>query len=165
MMVHMGPLEPDPTEIAVGLICFFLIFGILGRIILPRLEQTLARREDAIEGGAERAQAAMAEAEETYLAYRRELTAAQHEASRIRQAAAEEGAALITAAREQGLREREELVAAAHAQLAVDQALAAITLRENVGDLATDLAGRIIGEPLDTFAAQRGSVERFFADR
>ncbi|MFC8449422.1 hypothetical protein [Kitasatospora sp. NPDC057223] len=161
----MGPLEPDPTEIIVGLICFFLIFGILGRIILPRLEQTLARREDAIEGGAERARAAMAEAEDTYTAYRQELAAAQHEAARIRQAAAEEGAALITAAREQGQREREELVAAAHAQIAVDQALAAITLRENVGGLATDLAGRIIGEPLDAFAAQRGSVERFFADR
>jgi F-type H+-transporting ATPase subunit b len=159
-MVHMGPLEPDPSEIIVGLICFFLIFGILGRIILPRLEQTLARREDAIEGGAERAQAAMAEAEDTYTAYRQELAAAQH-----RQAAAEEGAALIAAAREQGQREREELVAAAHAQIAVDQALAAITLRENVGSLATDLAGRIIGEPLDAFAAQRGSVERFFADR
>ncbi|MFI6443733.1 hypothetical protein [Kitasatospora sp. NPDC050543] len=161
----MGPLEPDYPEMAVGLICFFLLFGVLGRIVLPRLERTLAARRDAIEGGAERAQTAQAEAERTLAEYRQELAAAHHEAARIRQEAAEQGAALLAAAREEGQRERAELLAAAHARLAVDQALAAVALQANVGELATELAGRIVGEPLDSFAAQRGTVERFFAER
>lgn len=164
-MVRMGPLEPDPAEILVGLLCFFLIFGILGRIVLPGLERTLAARRDAIEGGAERAAEAQAETLRTLAAYRQELAAAHHEAARIRQAAAEEGAALVAAAREEGQRERAELVRAARARFTVDQALAAVALRENVGTLATDLAGRIVGEPLDSFTAGRGSVERFFAER
>ncbi len=161
----MGPLEPDPTEIVLGLLLFFLMFGILGRIILPRLERTLGERRDAVEGGVERARAATAEAEEIYTASRGELSRAQHEAARIRQAAAEEGAAIIAAAREEGLRERAELVAAAHSRIVVDQALAETALRATVGELATDLAGRIVGEPLDAFAAQRRSAEGFFADR
>ncbi|MCX5213189.1 hypothetical protein OG689_28650 [Kitasatospora sp. NBC_00240] len=161
----MGPLEPDPAEILVGLFCFFLIFGILGRIVLPRLERTLTERRNAIEGGAERAESDRSEALRTLAAYRRELAEAHHEAARIRQAAAEEGAALVAAAREQGQRERDELVSAARARIAVDQALAAVSLRENVGTLATDLAGRIVGEPLASFTAVRGSVERFFAER
>ncbi|MFC9326728.1 F0F1 ATP synthase subunit B [Kitasatospora sp. NPDC057015] len=161
----MGPLEPDPAELVIGLLCFFLIFGLLGRIILPRLERTLADRRYAIEGGVERAEADQAEALRTLAAYRRELADAHHEAARIRQAAAEEGAALLAAAREEGHRERAELVAAARARLSVDRELARVSLRAAIGPLSTDLAGRIVGEPLDAFAARHGSVERFLEGR
>ncbi|MGW6913136.1 F0F1 ATP synthase subunit B family protein [Kitasatospora sp. NPDC054939] len=164
-MGDIGPLKPDAVELIVGLTVFFLIFGILGRVLLPRVERVLAERRDATEGRIGRAEAVRAEAEQALADYRRELADAQREAARIRQEAAEEGAALIAAAREEGQRERERLVADAHARIAVDQALAAVSLRYDVGELALDLAERVVGEPLAAVAARRGTVDRFFDER
>ncbi|WP_327676595.1 F0F1 ATP synthase subunit B [Kitasatospora sp. NBC_00458] len=163
--MNLGPLEPEPSELLLGLACFFLLFWVFGRKLLPRIEEVLATRRDVIEGGQERAEATRAEAERTLEEYRQELAAARHEAARIRQEAAEQGAVLIAAAREEGLRERDRLIAEADAQLAVDRALAAVTLRHDVGELAVELAGRVVGEPVGAVAARRGTVERFFDER
>ncbi|MFJ9953636.1 hypothetical protein [Kitasatospora sp. NPDC091207] len=165
MNLAFSPLRPEPGELIVGLICFLLMVWVLGSRVLPRIERLQADRRDATEGGAERAEALQAEAERTYEAYREELADARHEAARIRQDAAEQGAAAIAAAREEGVRERDRLVAEAHARIAVDQALAAVTLRRAVGELAVELAGRVVGEPLAAVAADRRTVERFFDER
>ncbi|GAA0681806.1 F0F1 ATP synthase subunit B [Kitasatospora atroaurantiaca] len=164
-MGDLGPLDPNKVQLLIGLAAFFLAFGVLGRVVLPRVERVLAERHDATEGRLERAEQDRAEAERTLARYRRELLDAHHEAARIRQEAAEQGAALVAAARAEGQRERDELLAAARGRIAVDRALAEVELRENVGMLAVDLAGRVVGEPLTEFAARRGTVERFFAER
>ncbi|MFF1798514.1 F0F1 ATP synthase subunit B [Kitasatospora sp. NPDC058263] len=162
MNFELGPLKPEPGQLIVGLICFLLVVRVLGRRVLPRIERLQADRRDATEGGVERAEALHAEADRVYEAYRNELADARHEAARIRQEAAERGAAAIAAAREDGIRERDRLVAEAHARITVDQALAAVALRQDVGELAVDLAGRIVGESLAAVAAERDTVERFF---
>ncbi|MGW4898505.1 F0F1 ATP synthase subunit B family protein [Kitasatospora sp. NPDC004240] len=164
-MQNIGPLKPELPELLLGLAVFFLIFGVLGRVLLPRIEEVLASRHDATVGGSERAEAIRTEAAQTLADYRRELLEAQHAAARIRQEASEQGAAIIAAAREEGLRERERLVADAHARIAVDQALAAVSLRQDVGELAVELAERVVGEPLAALAAERGTVDRFFDER
>ncbi|MER5864375.1 F0F1 ATP synthase subunit B [Kitasatospora sp. NPDC002040] len=160
----MGPLEPSKIQTIVGLIAFALTFVVLGRVLLPRIERVLAERHEATEGRLEHAEELQAEARETYAEYRRVLNEAHHEAARIRQEAAEEGAALVAAARAEGLREREELLAAGRATLSVDRELAALELRADVGMLAVELAGRVVGEPLGEFADRQDSVERFFAE-
>ncbi|MCG6493360.1 F0F1 ATP synthase subunit B [Kitasatospora sp. A2-31] len=158
----LGPLKPEPAALIVGLACFFLMIWLLGRKVLPRIERVQADRRDATEGRLERAEELNAEADRTYEAYRKVLADARHEAARIRQEAAEQGAALIATAREEGLRERDRLVGEAHAQIAVDQALAAVTLRHDVGELAVELAGRVVGESVSAVAAERATVARFF---
>ncbi|MFJ5117867.1 hypothetical protein [Kitasatospora sp. NPDC088548] len=165
MDLELGPLMPGPAELIVGLVCFFLLFWLLGRLLLPRAERVLAERRDAIEGRTERAEAIRAEAERTLDTCRQELADARHEAARIRQEATGQGAAIIAAAREKGIRERDRLVAEAGARISVDQALAAVSLQAEVGELAVELAGRVVGEPLAAVAARRGTVERFFDER
>ncbi|MFJ3787069.1 F0F1 ATP synthase subunit B [Kitasatospora sp. NPDC090091] len=162
MDLELGPLKPEPVELIVGLACFFLMIWLLGRKVLPRIERVQAERRDATEGRLERAEELNAEADRTYEAYRKVLADARHEAALIRQEAAEQGAALIAAAREEGLRERDRLVSEAHAQISVDQALAAVTLRHDVGELAVELAGRVVGESVSAVAAERATVARFF---
>ena len=56
------PLIPSGPELIIGAICFIVVFGILGRMLLPRIQQTLAERTDQIEGGLARADEAQAEA-------------------------------------------------------------------------------------------------------
>ena len=96
--------------------------------------------------------------------YRQQLAEARHEASRLRQDAQEAGAQILAEMRAQGEAERERLVAAAHEQIEADRAQAIQALRAEMGTLAVELAGRIVGEALDEDARQRRVVDRFLAE-
>ena len=78
------------------------MFGILGKLLLPRAQKMLEERTDAIEGGLKRAEEAQAEAAQLLDQYRAQLADARHEASRIREEAREQGAQIIAEMREQG---------------------------------------------------------------
>src|SRR5438270_9613019 len=90
-----NPLIPDTTELVVGLICFFIVFGYLGKKLLPNIQKTLEERHDAIEGGLERAEKAQAEANRTLEEYKAQLAEARHEAARITEQARQQGAEII----------------------------------------------------------------------
>ncbi|AXI79476.1 F0F1 ATP synthase subunit B [Peterkaempfera bronchialis] len=159
-----NPLLPAWPELIIGLICFFIVFGLLGKKLLPSIEKVLAERRDAIEGGLERAEEAQAEAQRTLEQYRAELAEARHEAARITEHAREQGAALITEMREEGQRQRDAIVTAGHAQIEADRKQATAVLRHDVGALATELASRIVGESLQDHARQSGIIDRFLDD-
>ena len=156
-----NPLLPNLTELIVGLITFGIIFVVLWRVLIPRLNQTLAERTDKIEGGLQRAEEAQAEANETLAKYREQLAEARHEAARLREQAREQGAQIIAEMREQAQAEGRRLVEAAHAQIEADRQQALQSLRTEVGGLAVDLASRVVGESLTDEARQRRTVERF----
>jgi len=156
-----NPLIPDTAELIVGLLCFFIVFGFLGKKLLPSIEKVLSERRDAIEGGMERAQAVQAEAQALLEQYRAELADARHEAARITEHAREQGAALVAEMREEGQRQREAIVAAGHAQIEADKKQATTALRQDVGSLASQLASRIVGESLEDHARQSGVIDRF----
>jgi F-type H+-transporting ATPase subunit b len=156
-----NPLLPNLTELIVGLITFGIIFVVLWRVLIPRLNQTLAERTDKIEGGLQRAEEAQAEANATLAKYREQLAEARHEAARLREEAREQGAQIIAEMREQAQAEARRLVDAAHAQIEADRQQALQSLRTEVGGLAVDLASRVVGESLTDEARQRRTVERF----
>ncbi|MFJ9697356.1 hypothetical protein [Kitasatospora sp. NPDC101183] len=165
MKIELGPLKPEPSPLVLGLALLFLMMGVLGRFLLPRIERLRAERWDATEGRAQRAEELHAEAEAVRRARLKELAAARHEAARIRQDYAERGAASIAAARAEAVRDREAMLATTHAALDADRALVSARLRQDVGELAVSLAGRVVGEPVHAVAAERRTVDRFFAER
>ncbi|MFD4396018.1 hypothetical protein [Kitasatospora sp. NPDC058397] len=63
MNIELGPLEPEPFMLALGLTLLFLITWTLGHRLLPRVERAQAERWDATGGRTERADAIRAEAE------------------------------------------------------------------------------------------------------
>ncbi|SEF91483.1 ATP synthase F0 subcomplex B subunit [Actinacidiphila yanglinensis] len=156
-----NPLIPDTAELIVGLLCFFIVFGILGKKLLPNIQKTLAERHDAIEGGLERAEKAQADANRTLEEYKAQLAGARHEAARITEQAREQGAQIIAEMREEGARQRDAVVAAGHAQIEADRRQVTVSLRQEVGKIATDLAGRVVGESLEDSARQSRVVDRF----
>ncbi len=161
---NTNPLIPSNTELIFGGIAFLVIFGMLGRVLLPRISQTLQERTDRIEGGIERADQAQREAERTLEQYRAQLAEARHEAARIREEAREEAARISAELRERGEAEYRRLVEAAQAQIEADRAQAVQALKAEVGALAVDLASRVIGESLAEEARQRRVVDRFLAE-
>jgi F-type H+-transporting ATPase subunit b len=156
-----NPLVPNLTELIVGAVAFGIIFFALWKVLIPRLNKTLAERTDKIEGGLERAEEAQAEANATLARYREQLAEARHEAARLREEAREQGAQIIAEMREQAQAEGRRLVEAAHAQIEADRQQALQSLKAEVGGLAVDLASRVVGESLTDEARQRRVVERF----
>jgi len=159
-----NPLIPDLSELIIGALAFAIVFVILRRVLLPRIQQTLAERTDQIEGGLKRAEEAQTEAQQTLEQYQAQLADARHEASRLRQDAQEEGARILAELRAQGEAERQRLVAAAHEQIEADRAQAIQALRTEMGSLAVELASRVVGEALDEDARQRRVVDRFLEE-
>jgi|ERR1700733_3387855 len=155
------PLIPSLTELITGLIAFFIVFGLLAKLLLPRIQTTLAERTDAIEGGLKRAEDAQIEAAKLLDQYRTQLSEARHEASRLREEAKQQGAQIIAEMREQGQAEYARLTAAAQAQIENEKQQALTSLRAEIGALSVELASRVVGESLENEARQRRTVDRF----
>ncbi|MCX2967306.1 MULTISPECIES: F0F1 ATP synthase subunit B [Streptomyces] len=156
-----NPLLPVWPEVVIGLLAFGIVFFVFAKKLLPAINKALDERREAIEGGMEKAEAAQAEAQQTLEEYRAQLAEARHEAARLRQEAQEQGAALIAEMRAEGQRQREEIIAAGHTQLEADRKQAAQSLRQDVGALATTLAGKLVGESLEDQARQSRTIDRF----
>jgi F-type H+-transporting ATPase subunit b len=160
-MAAQNPLIPPIPELIIGLIAFAIVFTFLAKKLLPNINKVLEQRREAIEGGIEKAEALQAEAQRTLEEYKAQRANALHEVARLRQEAQEQGAALIAEMRAEGQRQREEIIAAGHAQIEADRKAAARALRQDVGKLATELAGKIVGESLEDVARQSRVVDRF----
>jgi F-type H+-transporting ATPase subunit b len=156
-----NPLIPTLTELIIGAVAFFIVFGALAKILLPRIQKTLAERTDAIEGGLHRAEELQAEAQRMLEEYRARIAEARQEASRLREQAREEGAQIIAEMRDQAQAEARRLLEAAEAQLEAERQQALTALRNDVGAMATELAGRIVGESLADEARRSRVVDRF----
>ena len=158
------PLIPTWPELIIGTVVFVIVFGVLAKLLLPRIVKTLNEREDAIQGGINRADEAQAEASQLLDQYRAQLADARQEASRMREEAHEQGAQIIADMRERAEAEARRITESAQAQIEAERQQALISLRAEVGSLATELASRIVGESLTDQARQDRMVDRFLDD-
>ncbi|GAA3660081.1 F0F1 ATP synthase subunit B [Nonomuraea antimicrobica] len=156
-----NPLFPHDYELIVGIFSFAVVLIVVGRILVPRIQKTLAERTDAIEGGIKRAEEAQAEAQALQKRYSEQLEEARRDAARLREEAREQAAQIKAELREEAQAEARRLVEAAHAQIEADRQAAFAQLRAEIGRLSTDLAGRIVGESLEDEVRQSRIVDRF----
>jgi F-type H+-transporting ATPase subunit b len=159
-----NPLIPPAGEIVVGTITFAILFFVLVKFVVPRFEQVFLARRDAIEGGIERAESMQAEAKSALEQYRAQLAEARSEAAQIRDQARAEGQQIIEELRAQAQEEASRIVARGEEQLATQRQQIVNELRGQIGALAVDLAGRVVGESLADEARRRGTVDRFLAE-
>ncbi|TVL90835.1 hypothetical protein [Streptomyces sp. SAJ15] len=155
LALELGPLKPEWHDLIIAFLCFGVTFGLLAGVVLPKIVRVLRERESAIDGRQRKADETRAEAEKAHAEYQELLAEARHEAARLRQESQEQGAELLAQLRAEGQRQREEMLISAREQIAADRALAEAALRAEVTVLATQLAGKIVGEPLDDFARDR----------
>ncbi|MEZ0073949.1 F0F1 ATP synthase subunit B [Planotetraspora sp. GP83] len=159
-----NPLVPHLYELVVGSFAFLVVFVVVGKILTPRIQKTLAERTEVIEGGIKKAEDLQAEAQHTLEQYRSQLAEARQEAARLREEAREQGAQIKAELREEAQAEARRIVQAAHAQIEADRQQAVVQLRAEIGRLSTELAGRIVGESLEDEARQRRIVDRFLEE-
>ena len=156
-----NPLLPSWPEFIIGTICFVLVFGVLAKMLLPRIQQILSERTEQIEGGLARAEKEQEEAQRVLEQYKQQLAEARHEAARLREEAREQGAQIIAEMRRQAESEARRVTEAAQVQIESERQQALASLRAEVGALATELASRIVGESLADQARQTRMVDRF----
>lgn len=146
----LGPINPDVESLAVGAVLFGSLYVFVRRMIL-HVNRVLEERATILEGvtGGPAAELRR-EAERIRAEQATALAEARHEAAQIRQRARGEGAALIAAAREDGVRERDEVVSGGKAGIEAERVSADAELRLHVSELASELASRIVGEPVAT---------------
>jgi len=158
---QQDPLIPSLPELIIGTICFVLVFGLLGKVFMPRIQKMLAERTELIEGGLARSEEAQSQAKDLLDQYRQQLDDARREAARLREEAREQGAQIIAEMREAAQAEARRITEAAQAQIEAERQQALTSLRAEVGTLATELASRIVGESLADQARQSRMVDRF----
>lgn len=159
-----NPLIPEPAEMVLGAVAFAIMLFLVWKFVVPRFEKAYADRTAAIEGGMKQAEQAQREAQEALEQYQSQLAEARHEASRIREEAREQGASIVAEMREQAQAEADRILTTARTQIEADRQQATIALRAEIGELATELASRIVGESLEDEARQRRVVERFLSE-
>jgi F-type H+-transporting ATPase subunit b len=159
-----NPLVPNIWEMFVVLVGFAVLMFIVVKYVVPMFEKTFAERAEAIEGGIAKAEKAQAEASAALEEYKQQLTDARTEANRIREEARAEGAQILADLKEKAAAESARITAQAHAQIESERQAAVVSLRSEVGTLATTLAGRIVGESLNDDERAARVVDRFLAD-
>jgi F-type H+-transporting ATPase subunit b len=159
-----NPIIPLWQELVVGTIAFAVLCFVLLKYVFPRMEQTFKARVDAIEGGIKRAEEAQAEANRALEQYRAQLAEARTEAAQIRDEARADAEGIRRDVLAKAQEERDRIIAAGNEQLVAERQTIVRDLRAEIGTLAVDLAGKIVGESLADEARQRGTVERFLTD-
>ena len=159
-----NPLFPAPLEIVLAVVFALLLTFLIAKFVVPNFERTYEERTEAIQGGIEKAERAQAEAQAALEQYRSQLDDSRAEAARIREDAKTQGSQILAEMREQAQAEATRIREQTQAQLAAERSQAMNQLRNEVGGLATTLAGRIVGESLDDDERARRTVDRFIAD-
>lgn len=157
-------LLPSAPDLLWGSVTFLILYLMFARFVLPTMRKTLAERADKISGGMARAKAMQAEAEAAKEAYAAQLEKANQEAAAIRTNARSEGEKIIAEARVQAQAAATALNQRANALIAAERDAAAGALRRDVGDLAVDLAGKIVGESLTDDERAKAVIDRFIAE-
>jgi F-type H+-transporting ATPase subunit b len=159
-----NPIIPIWQEIVVGSIAFAVLCFVLMKFVFPRMETMFQARVDAIEGGIKRAEEKQAEANALFEQYKLQLAEARTEAARMRTEAASEAEGIRQDVLARAREEADRIIAAGKEQLAAERQTIIRELRTEVGSLAVDLAGRIVGESLEEESRRRGTVERFLSE-
>lgn len=159
-----NPIIPIWQELVVGTIAFAILCFVLMKFVFPKMEETFRARVEAIEGGIQKAQETQAEANKLLEQYKTQLAEARTEAASIRDEARAEAIAakdeILTEARS----EADRIITAGKDSLAASRQQLLTELRSEVGEIAVDLAGRIVGESLADEARRSGTVERFLTE-
>lgn len=164
MAEEHNPIIPIWQEIVVGGIAFAILCFVLMKFVFPRMEETFRARVDAIEGGIKRAEEAQAEANRLLQQYKEQLAEARTEAARIRDEARADATGIREDILAKAREESDRIIAAGREALQTERQTIVRQLRAEIGSLAVDLAGRIVGESLEEESRRRGTVERFLTE-
>ncbi|MEW6876450.1 F0F1 ATP synthase subunit B [Trueperella pyogenes] len=157
-------LAPGLSELLWGTLAFIIVAVAVYKYAWPAYVETLDERAQKIDEGLREAEQARAEIADSQAKLVDEIRNTQREATGIRENAQDNAKAIIAEAQAKARTEADSLIVGAHRRIDADSEAAMRTLRGDVGVLATELAGRIVGEAIRDEALARRVIDRFLDD-
>jgi F-type H+-transporting ATPase subunit b len=156
-------LVPNGTFL-VELIAFAIIVWLLSKFVIPPINKAMTDRQEAIRKEFAELDEAKDEAQKAEDEYKSQLADARQAANKIREEAREQGNQIVADAKEKAQTEADRIIENGHGQVRAERQQAVASLRAEVGTLATQLAGRIVGESLEDDERSNRVVDRFLTD-
>lgn len=160
----INPLLPKTYDIFWSVVPLVIILVLFWKLVLPKFQEVLTEREDRIEGGIERAEAAQAEAKAALEKYNSQLAEARSEAAKIRDEAREQGRRIIAEATTKANDESARIIESGEKQLAAQREQVVAELRKEMGQNSINLAERLLGEQLADDVRNSSTIDSFLSN-
>jgi F-type H+-transporting ATPase subunit b len=148
-------LYPHWPELIVGALAFAFLYIFMAKWVIPRVNNLLDERSQKIQGELEKAEATRAAAERLLAEYKQQLAGARDEANRIIEEARKTADKVRRDLQAKAEQESEAIVARAQEEINAERDRVFQELRQQVAEIAVELAGRVVGETLDKSAHER----------
>jgi F-type H+-transporting ATPase subunit b len=155
-------LIPNMTFV-VELAAFVIVLGFLWRYVVPPVQQGMTARQDMARKLASDSEEARRLLEQAQAAYRTAMADARHEAARLRAQGEQQRREVVAGASAAARAEVAEIIARGQAQLAAERGQAIGQLKAELGNVAVDLAEKILGEALANDQRQQRLIDRFLS--
>jgi F-type H+-transporting ATPase subunit b len=158
----VNPIIPNGTFI-VEFLAFFLILWFLARKVVPLINASMTRRQELIRSQIDDSRLAKERLEAAEAEYKQALADNRSEAARIREEARVQGQQIIAEMRTKAQDEATRISERALARMETERQQLLVALRVEIGELAVDLASRIVGHELSGGQRQGEIIDDFIA--
>ena len=148
-------LTPPPAELLIGVLAFGVFFFFVWKWVLPQMNKVLEERREQIQGNLEKAEQTRHEADRELTDYRQQIAGARDEANRIIEEARQTAEQLRVDIQAKAEAEAQQTVIRAQEEIRAERDRVFQELRGQVGEIAVELAGRVVGASLDEQAHRR----------
>ena len=151
---------PKMYDIVWSAIILVIVALFFYKFFLPKFQAVFDERAAKIECGIAKAEQAQKDADAAKSKYEAQLSNARVEASKIRDDARTEASHIVADARSRAEADANQITASAQRAIASQQQQALVSLKGEVGALATALAGKILGSELQDEKVQSSMIDQ-----
>lgn len=155
---------PQVYDIVWSLIILVIVALFFHKFFMPKFNAIFDERVAKIEGNIAKAEQSKKDADAAKSKYEAQLSTARVEASKIRDDARAEASHIIADARSRAESDAAQITANAQRSIESQQQQALVSLKGEVGTLATALAGKILGAKLESDDVQSSMIDKMIDD-
>lgn len=157
LLADLNVIKPDPGLILWTTVIFLIVYGLLSRFAFRPIQEALKRREHDIQSSLDEAQKARQEMANLKSENEELLRQAQEERTKILREAKEAKESIINEAKDKAKEEARKIVNNAKEEIENMRQEALVDLRNQVGNLALDVASKILRKDLE----ENGEQEKY----
>lgn len=161
--VDLNPFKPEPGLYIWATIAFLVVFFLLAKKVFPKLEETLADREQRIKGSLEEAEDTKRQAEKLLEDYKKRVSQVREEANHMVEEARRSAESVRKDMVSKAEAEAREIVDKAQRQLGSERDRVIGQMEQQLAQWSTQIAGRILEKEL-TPDVHRDLVEAFIRE-
>jgi len=164
LLADFTPLIPEYGQMFWTALVFILVWFVLGKIAFKPIAEALATRDNSIQNALDAADKAKAEMSKLQAENQVILAKAQEEKSAILKDAREAKATILTEAKSQAKEEASKIVASAKVEIENQKNAAMAEVKKDVGNMALEIAEKVIQKELTASAEHKTLVDKLIAD-